>query len=374
MSSALLSTVGPAVGALLSTVVPAVTAVLSTASGALPAGLVPVLQTGFVDGLGQFLQPDTLAAVFVEGLAKSAIFVMIAGGLSLIFGLMGVLNFAHGSLTMIGAYLAGIVMVLLVGSATGSWGRMLAFFAALVVVFIAIGGLGGIVEVSLIRKLYDRPPVAQILLTFGVALVLEEATRIVVLFYGLQPTSEWREAIGTKPAELATRHSIGPLSIRGLALFEILLGVLTVIGIWAFLTRTRYGLYIRAGSEDAEMAQALGIDVRRVFTVVFALGAGIAGVAGAMLMWDQIWGANVPLAAETLLPAFVIVIIGGLGTFRGTVVGALIVGMVDATTTWWFTNVVTWTWLPDVAVFLILVGMLILKPQGLFGVEEVGGH
>jgi branched-chain amino acid transport system permease protein len=360
--------------ALLSTVVPAVTAVLSTASGALPAGLVPVLQTGFVDGLGQFLQPDTLAAVFVEGLAKSAIFVMIAGGLSLIFGLMGVLNFAHGSLTMIGAYLAGIVMVLLVGSATGSWGRMLAFFAALVVVFIAIGGLGGIVEVSLIRKLYDRPPVAQILLTFGVALVLEEATRIVVLFYGLQPTSEWREAIGTKPAELATRHSIGPLSIRGLALFEILLGVLTVIGIWAFLTRTRYGLYIRAGSEDAEMAQALGIDVRRVFTVVFALGAGIAGVAGAMLMWDQIWGANVPLAAETLLPAFVIVIIGGLGTFRGTVVGALIVGMVDATTTWWFTNVVTWTWLPDVAVFLILVGMLILKPQGLFGVEEVGGH
>jgi branched-chain amino acid transport system permease protein len=312
--------------------------------------------------------------VFVEGLAKSAIYVMIAGGLTLIFGLMGVLNFAHGSLTMIGAYLAGIVMVLLVGGATGQWGRVLAFFAALVVVFVLVGGFGGLVEVGLIRKLYDRPPIAQILLTFGVALVLEELARIVVLFYGLQPSSEWQEAFGTKPAALATRHSIGPLSVRGLALFEILLGVLTVVGIWAFLTRTRYGLFIRAGSEDAEMAEALGIDVRRVFTVVFALGAGIAGMAGAVLMWDQIWGANVPLAADTLLPAFVVVIIGGLGTFRGTVVGALIVGMVDAVTTWWFINVVTWTWLPDVAVFLILVGMLVLRPQGLYGVEEVGGH
>jgi len=336
----------------------------------------PVLQSGtsFLDGLGQFLSPEALVSVFVEGLAKSAIYVMIAAGLSLIFGLMGVLNFAHGTLTMIGAYLAGIVMVVLVGGATGQWGRVLAFFGALAVVFVLVGGFGGLVEVGLIRKLYDRPPIAQILLTFGVALVLEELARIIVLFYGLQPTSEWQEALGTKPAVLATRHSLGPLSIRGLALFEILLGFLTVVGIWAFLTRTRYGLFIRAGSEDAEMAEALGIDVRRVFTVVFALGAGIAGMAGAVLMWDQIWGANVPLAAETLLPAFVVVIIGGLGTFRGTVVGAIVVGMVDAVTTWWFVNVVTWTWLPDVAVFLVLVGMLILRPQGLYGVEEVGGH
>ena len=230
-------------------------------------------------------------------------------------------------------------------------------------------------EVGLIRQLYDRPPIYQILLTFGLTLVLEEIVRIVVLFYGLQPISEWRAALGTRPALLSAEQSIGPLSVRGLALFEILLGAATVLGIWAFLTRTRYGLYIRAGSEDPEMAEALGIDVRRVFTVVFALGAGVAGAAGALLMWDPVWGANVPLAAETLLPAFVVVIIGGLGTFRGTVAGALIVGMADATTTWWFQNVlVTWTWLPEITVFLILVGMLIAKPQGLFGVEEVGGH
>jgi branched-chain amino acid transport system permease protein len=348
---------------------------LATAELLLGPGSAPLQSgTSFVDGLVEFLSPDTLAGVVVEGLAKSAIYVMIAGGLTLIFGLMGVLNFAHGSLTMIGAYLGGVVMVLLVGQATGSWARVGAFFLAMSAVFVAVGGLGAVVEVGLIRKLYDRPPITQILLTFGVALVLEELARIVVRFYGLQPRSEWRAALGTKPAELATRHSVGPLQVRGLAVFEILMGVLTVVAIWAFLTRTRYGLFIRAGSEDAEMAEALGIDVRRVFTVVFALGAGIAGIAGAMLMWDQIWGASVPLAADSLLPAFVVVIIGGLGTFRGTVVGALVVGMVDAVTTWWFVNVVTWTWLPDVAVFLILVGMLILRPRGLYGVEEVGGH
>ncbi|PSP30859.1 branched-chain amino acid ABC transporter permease [Halobacteriales archaeon QH_10_67_22] len=333
-----------------------------------------VLQTGFFAGLAEFLRPSNLAGVLVNGLAKSALFVMIAAGLSLIFGLLGVLNFAHGSLTMIGAYLGGLVMVVLVGGATGAWARLGYFLVALVVVFAALAVLGLVVEVGLIRQLYDSPPIYQILLTFGVTLVLEELVRIVVSFYGLQPISDWQEALGTKPAFLARQTTLGPVTVRGLALFEILLGALTVVGIWLFLTRTRYGLFIRAGSEDDEMAAALGIDVRRVFTVVFALGSALAGIAGALLMWDPVWGASVPLAAETLLPAFVVVIIGGLGTFRGTVVGAVIVGMADAVTTWWFVNVVTWTWLPEVTVFLILVGMLVVRPQGLYGVEEVGGH
>jgi branched-chain amino acid transport system permease protein len=332
------------------------------------------LQTTFTNGLVEFVQPDTLVEVVIQGLAKSALYVMIAAGLTLIFGLLGVLNFAHGSLTMIGAYLAGTVMVFAVAQGTGPWTRLALFFLAVAVVFGLLAGLGGAIEVGLIRDLYDRPPIYQILLTFGLTLVLDEAARIVVQFYGLQPISEWQAALGTIPVFLESNAPIPFISVRGLALFEILLGVLTVAGIWAFLTRTRYGLFIRAGSEDDEMAAALGIDVRRVFTVVFALGAGIAGVAGALLMWDPVWGASVPLAADTLLPAFVVVIIGGLGTFRGTVAGALIVGLTDAVMTWWFQNVVTWTWLPEISIFLILVVMLIVKPQGLFGVEEVGGH
>ena len=340
----------------------------------LDAAMALLLQTGFVDGLIEFVQPDVLVEVVVRGLAKSAIYIMIAAGLTLIFGLLGVLNFAHGALTMIGAYLGGVVMVLTVGSGTGPWARLALFFVAMAVVFGLLAALGGSIEIALIRPLYDRAPIYQILLTFGVTLILEELVRIVVQFYGLQPIAEWQEALGTIPVFLDTSHSLGPISVRGLALFEILLGVLTVAAIWGFLTHTRYGLFIRAGSEDSEMAEALGIDVRRVFTVVFALGAGIAGIAGTLLMWDQVWGASVPLAADALLPAFVVVIIGGLGTFRGTVYAALLVGLVDATMTWWFVNAVEFSALPQMTIFLLLVLVLILKPQGLFGVAEVGGH
>jgi len=328
----------------------------------------------FGETLAKFFTPSALAGILVDGLSKAAIYVMIAGGLTLIFGLLGVLNFAHGSFTMIGAYVGGVVVVLLVSGGTGGPLRIAAFFLALLVGFAVLALLGGAVEVGLIRQLYDRPPIYQILLTFGLTLVLDEAVRIVLGLYGMQPMSDWQEALGTKPEVLSRAVSIGPLSVRGLAFFEIFMGLVTVAGIWAFLTRTRYGLYIRAGSEDAEMAQALGIDVRQVFTVVFALGAGIAGVAGVLLMWDQVWGASVPLSAETLLPAFVVVIIGGLGTFRGTVVAALVVGLTDAVMTWWFVNEIAFTGLPEITIFLILVITLIVKPQGLYGVEEVGGH
>jgi branched-chain amino acid transport system permease protein len=341
------------------------------------SGLSPVVESAVplvVDALVDFLDPTTLLGVLVDGLSKAALYVMIASGLTLVFGLMGVLNFAHGSLTMLGAYLGGFVMVTLVGGGTPGVVRVLAFGVAVAVSFALLVAIGGALEVGLIRPIYDRPPLYQILLTFGLTLTLDELARIVVLFYGHQPISDWQAALGTKPVVLARTVDVGPVSVQGLALFEILFGVLTVAGVWAFLTQTRYGLFVRAGSEDGEMLQALGVDVRRVFTLVFALGTGIAGVAGVLLAWDPAWGASVPLAAETLLPAFVVVIIGGLGTFRGTVVAALVVGVTDAAMTWWFQNYIAFTGLPQMMIFLILVVMLVIKPQGLYGVSEVGGH
>jgi branched-chain amino acid transport system permease protein len=337
-------------------------------------GATVVVPAWFAGALTEFLGPVTLGTVFVDGLAKSAVFVMIAAGLTLIFGLMGVLNFAHGSLTMVGAYAGGLVMVLAVGGATGGVTRLLLFLVAVGVVFALMGALGGAIEVALIRPIYDRQPLYQILLTFGLTLVLDELVRIVTRFYGVEPRSEWQEALGTKPAFLNSAFQLGPIQVQPLAPFQVVFGLATVVGVWAFLTRTRYGLYIRAGSEDGEMAEALGIDVRRVFTVVFALGTALAGAAGVLLMWDKNWGASVPLAAETLLPAFVVVIVGGLGTFRGTVVAAVIVGMTDAVMTWWFVNYIDFSGLPELTVFLILVGVLVVRPQGLFGVAEVGGH
>jgi len=327
-----------------------------------------------VETLADFLTVSELGGVLLEGLAKSAVYVMIASGLTLIFGLMGVLNFAHGSLTMVGAYLGGLIMVTAVTATTGAVARIALFFVAIVLVFGALTLLGGAIETTIIRPLYDRPPIYQILLTFGLTLVIDELVRIVLDLYGMQPLSDWQAALATKPQFLRQPLVLGPVEVRWLSVFEILLGVVTVALIWGFLTRTRYGLYIRAGSEDAEMASALGIDVRQVFTVVFALGVGLAGAAGTLLMWDVTWGASVPLAADTLLPAFIVVIVGGLGTFRGTVVAAVVVGMTDAVTTWWFQNFFTFTGLPELMLFLVLVVTLIVRPQGLFGVEEVGGH
>ncbi|WP_276271797.1 branched-chain amino acid ABC transporter permease [Haloarcula litorea] len=327
-----------------------------------------------VETLLDFLTVSELGSVFFEGLAKASLYVLIASGLTLIFGLMGVLNFAHGSLTMVGAYLGGLVMVLTVTQASGTVARLAFFFLAILLVFGALTMLGGAIETTIIRPLYDRPPIYQILLTFGLTLVIDEIVRIVLSIYGMQPLSDWQAALATKPQFLREPAALGPIDVRWLAVFEILIGVLTVVATWAFLTKTRYGLYIRAGSEDTEMAAALGVDVRRVFTVVFALGIGLAGVAGTLLMWDKVWGASVPLAAETLLPAFIVVIVGGLGTFRGTVAASLVVGMTDAVMTWWFVNYIRFTGLPELMLFLVLVVTLIVRPQGLFGVEEVGGH
>jgi len=328
---------------------------------------------------GTLAQVDagTVVSVLVDGLSKAAIYVMIAAGLTLIFGLMGVLNFAHGSLTMLGAYAGGLVLVVAISSGSGALTRLAVFFAAVVAVFAALTAVGAALEVTLVRPLYDRPPLYQILLTFGLTLIFDEFARMVVEFYGLQPRSAWQEAVGTKPEFLAesNAYDVAGAPVVGLDLFEIVLGVVTVAAIWGFLTRTRYGLYIRAGSEDAEMAEALGINIRRAFTVVFGVGVGVAGAAGVLLAWDTAWGASVPLGAETLLPAFVVVIIGGLGTFRGTVLAALLVGMVDGLMTYVFNSgIVEFPGLPELTVFLTLVVMLIVRPQGLAGVEEVGGH
>jgi len=316
-------------------------------------------------------------AITLDGLSYGMILVLAAAGLSLIFGLMGVLNFAHGSLTMLGAYGGGLLMVFAVSSGTGGLTRVVLFFAAVVAVFAALTALGAGLELALVRPLYDRPPLYQILLTFGLTLIIDEFARLVVSFYGIQPRSTWQEALGTKPEFLAQSNAyvVAGARIVGLDLFEIAMGVVVVAAVWAFLTRTRYGLYIRAGSEDSEMAEALGINIRRAFTVVFGVGVGVAGAAGVLLMWDTSWGASVPLGADTLLPAFVVVIIGGLGTFRGTVLAALLVGMLDGVMTHVFNaGIVEFPGLPELTIFLALVGMLIVKPQGIAGVKEVGGH
>ena len=323
--------------------------------------------------------PGDLFGVLVEGFAKASLYLMIASGLTLIFGLMDVINFAHGAFTMYGAYIAGAAVLGLGVANMGFGSAVMTFLIVVVAVFLLLGALGVVFEISLIRRLYEYPPIFQILLTFGIAITLEELMRMVVEFRGInqgQWQFDWsdprRETI---PNEFTGSIDLGFLSFNGLHVLEIALGVLTLVGVWVFLNETRYGLFVRAGVEDEEMAEALGINVKQTFTVVFAIGSGLAGAAGVMLMWDPLWAVEVGLALEVLLPAFVIVIVGGLGSFKGTAVASFLVGMIDAFGTWAFqTGVITFTGIDQLMIFGILVLMLILRPRGLFGVEGQGDH
>ena len=348
--------------------------------------------TPALEVLTDAFEPGTVVRITIDSLSKASLYITIAAGLSLIFGLMGVLNFAHGSFTMYGAYIGGAVMVWAVTAQTGDLPRLVIFLGVAAFVLALMTAIGGLVEKKLIRPIYDRPPLFQILLTFGIVLVMDEAMRIIVEARGLTPRTRWDVAVGTRPSIFGDTYTVLGASFRGLYLFEILVGVLVVVGTYLFLTQTRYGLYIRAGSEDGEMAQALGIDIRKAFTLVFGVGTGLAAFAGVILMWDHRFGASVPLTIEALLIAFIIVIIGGLGSFKGTVVAGVLVGFIDGFMTWLFqahtavefallSSVLPGTWalpvsaqLPEATMFIALVAVLIMKPQGLFGVAEVGGH
>jgi branched-chain amino acid transport system permease protein len=331
------------------------------------------------DLLDLFTSPSELIAVLIEGLAKASLYVMIASGLTLIFGLMDVINFAHGAFTMYGAYMAGGLILALGAAEMGLAAVLVVFLLVVLGIFLVLALLGTALEVTFIRRLYEYPPIFQILLTFGIAITFEEFMRMFVEFQGInsgQYQFNWDSPrLNTVPGELQGSTEVGFISFVNLHVIEIALGAATVVAIWAFLNQTRYGLFVRAGVEDEEMAAALGINVKRTFTVVFAIGSGLAGAAGVILMWDPNWAVSVPLALEVLLPAFVIVIVGGLGSFKGTVVASLLVGMIDAFGTWAFqTGVVSFTALDQVMIFGILVVMLVLQPRGLFGVEGQGDH
>ena len=329
----------------------------------------------FVLSLAELLQPSELVGVLIAALSKSALYIMIAAGLTIIFGLIGVVNFAHGSLTILGAYIGGFLITIV---APGGVLSLAAFFVAAAMVFVVLTVAGGMLEKALIKPIYDRSPVYHILLTLGVAFVLDELIGIGATLLGIEVISPWQAPIDAMPDFLSTTYSFVGASFQGLDIFEILLGVVAVALIWVFLNRTKYGLYIRACTEDAEMAEALGIDVPRTFTIVFGVGVGLAGVAGILLAWDlsglmaQGGGATIFLSSTVLLPAFVVVIVGGLGSFEGTVVAGLLIGAVDSVATWMFVNeVVGFSSLPEITIFVILIVALAVRPRGIFGTQEV---
>ena len=250
---------------------------------------------------------EAILTQIINGLTIGAILMLIAMGLTIIFGLMDVVNFAHGTMYMLGAYFAATLV-----ARTGH------FWLSLIVAPLGVGVLGFLLERVLIRRLYGRDPLLQVLLTFGVAVVLREAVEII-----------WGPNVQTLllPPALAGSIDFFGLQYRAYRV-AVLVAAFCVAGIvWFVLSRTDIGLIIRSGVHDRDMVDALGIDVRRVFTGVFVAGSMLAAVAGVLV--GPLRSVNPDMANDVIVDAFIAVVVGGLGTVGGAVGGALFVGMAE---------------------------------------------
>ena len=284
---------------------------------------------------------DQLLIQTINGIVTGMILALVASGLTLIFGIMRIVNFAHGTFYMLGAFI-GYSALRLSGS----------FWLALVLAPLAVGIVGALFELGILRRLYRRDESAFLMVTFGLALVLTEVIR---LSWGpealqVQPPSAFRSIVFVFDEPFPTYR-----------LFLAGAGILVALAIWQFLERTRLGLLIRATSQNAEMVHALGTDVRLVRSAVFGIGCGLAGMGGVLAA--PLVTASIGMAAEMIIDAFVIVIIGGMGSFPGSLLGAVLVA---------FVQVFGEYYLPDLALafmYLVMLLVLVVRPGGLLGKE-----
>jgi branched-subunit amino acid ABC-type transport system permease component len=278
----------------------------------------------------------------LNSLALAGLLFLVSAGLSLVFGILRVVNFAHGVFYMLGAYF-GFTVVALTG-----W-----FWPALIVVPPVVGAVGALFEASTMRFIYRRLPIYQLLLTFGVALILEESVHVL---YG--PTAKGLDPPPLLQGSIALAGAVYPRY----RLFLVVLGLAVGTAVWLFLTRTRTGLIIRAVAQNNEMASCLGADVARVRTLVFGAACALAGLGGVAAA--PMTTAYLGMGIGVIVDAFVVVVIGGLGSIPGSMVGSLIVGAAQ-----------TWGafYLPETAMvimYAVMGAVLMFRPWGLFGEEE----
>ena len=289
---------------------------------------------------------DTLLIHVLNSLLYAAVLFLIAGGLSLIYGVMRIVNLAHDNLYAFGAFVAAWAVGLLVGGAT----PLSLLYLALAAGAVAAAALGAVLEPTLLRPLYKRPEEYQLLITFGLQLVLEDVIRFIWGPYPLSVSSLF-EGMGS----LTIGESIYPT--YNLAVIAV--GGLAAAGLWAFIYRTQFGVVLRATSQNMRMAQAMGVNVNRVYVQAFTLGCFMAGLGGAVVVPQQ--GAVLGMGVDALILAFVVVVIGGLGSLEGALVGALLVGIVRELGITFFPEV-------ELAVlYLMAAAVLLIRPAGLFG-------
>jgi len=280
---------------------------------------------------------DTLVSQAANGLVLGFIYVLIAVGLSITFGLLGVINFAHGAFFALGAYVAWQLFQLV------GW-------SAVILAPPLVGLIGMGVEVVIIRRLYGKEPLLSLIVTFALALLIEAVIRYVWGADG-KPFNP--------PPAFSGIVEIGPLLITRYRVAVLGATAATLLGLWGFLAFTPYGRILRAGSRDPEMVELLGINLPRVLTAVFGLGCMLAAIAGVLAA--PLWTVSPSMAANAVMPAFVIVAIGGLGSFRGAVVAGLAVGIVTSMT------IQFWPEAAAASMYALMFAIMLLRPRGLFG-------
>ncbi|MCZ0813846.1 MAG: branched-chain amino acid ABC transporter permease [Pseudomonadota bacterium] len=293
----------------------------------------------------------------LNGLQFGVMLFLMAAGLTLVFGVMGLINLAHGSLYMVGAFAA---------AAVAGWSG--SFLLALVAALAASAAAGAIVELTVIRRLYDRDHLDQVLATFALILIFSEGTR---WLFGSFPLfldiPDWLSGPVTLPGGI--EYPLYRLAI-------IAVGLSIAAGLFWLIARTRLGIRIRAGESDREMIAALGVDISRLYTIVFALGAALAGLAGAMV--GALQSVQVGMGEPVLILAFVVIVIGGIGSIKGALIGALLVGLTDtlgglllpeALKLFMETSDATATGsaLASMLIYILMAVVLIWRPRGLFG-------
>ena len=282
---------------------------------------------------------STLAAQAFTGLVLGGILVLMAIGLSLIFGLMTVVNFAHGSLYMLGAFCAFSVL---------AYTR--SFWAALILAPLMVGAFGFLIERFLIRRLYGRSPDDPLLLTFGLSLVIVETAKLIWGKIGLTLDP---------PQGLAGAVNLGFMNFPLYRLFVIAVTAVVLVGLWLFLEKTNVGLIVRAGARDPLMVRALGINLGRVWLLVFGLGIARAGLAG--ILAGPLRGVYAEMGVEIIIECFVVVVVGGMGSLPGAIVAGLLMGEIVSLTTYFAPK------LAEIVIFFVMAVVLLIRPSGLFG-------
>jgi len=284
----------------------------------------------------------------LNGLTIGLLFALIALGFTLIVGVMELINLAHGSLFALGAYLALATMSYL-GASGFTSPTIFQYSAALVVAPIGVAGVGMGLELGM-RRTYGKDPLYGLLFTFGAALVIEEGIR---QFWGSN------DLYFPTPSFISGPIILGDLFYPKYRIFASIFAIIMIILLWFFIERTKVGAIIKAGAHDSEMVRALGINLTVLRAGVFALGTALAGIAGIIL--GPIWGVRPHMGVDAVIPAFLIVVVGGVGSFRGSVIAGIAVGLTSGITAYFAED---WSIL---SIYILLAVVLIVRQRGLFG-------